>query len=191
MIPEIIEDQTFTKITANVIAGKKITYENCKFIGSDFSYADLSGITFISCWFEDSNLTLSKLSGVGLQAVQFKDCKLSGIDFGKCSDFLFEVNCNNCILDNAIFFKKKNKGAKFIDCSLIETDFTEADFSDAQFTNCNLNRAFFDHTTLKGADFRTSYNFTIDPEINNIKKAKFSVHGLSGLLSKYDIKIEG
>ena len=72
---------------------------------------------------------------------------------------------------------------------MIETDLTEADLTEAKFENCNLNRAFFEHTILRGADIRTSYNFIIDPDNNDIKKAKFSMHGLQGLLAKYDIKV--
>ena len=41
-----------------------------------------------------------------------------------------------------------------------------------------------------GIDFKTSYNYSIDPEVNSIKKAKFSLEGISGLLYKYDIVIE-
>jgi uncharacterized protein YjbI with pentapeptide repeats len=192
MMPDIIiEDKSFTKFTAADVTGAKRTFENCKFISSDLSYADLSGMVFIDCYFEDCNLWLIKLSETSLQNIQFKDCKLSGADFSKSQDFLFEVSFDNCILDNAIFYKKKNKGAKFTDCSMVETDFTEADLTDVQFNNCNLNRAFFERTNLKNADFRTSFNFIIDPDTNNLKKARFSVHGLPGLLAKYDIRIEG
>jgi uncharacterized protein YjbI with pentapeptide repeats len=190
MDTEITEDETFTRITADAIAGNKRSYENCKFINCDLSYAHLSGIVFIACRFEGCNLSLVHLSNTGLQAIHFKDCKLSGVDFSKSRDFLFDVNFENCILDNAIFYKKKNKGVKFIGCSMVETDFTEADLTDAQFINCNLNRAFFSRTTLKNADLRTAYNFSIDPDNNNLKKARFSVHGLPGLLAKYDISIE-
>lgn len=187
----IIEDKTFTKITAEAISGYNNTYENCSFINSDFSYADFSSITFVNCKFQGCNLTLVRLSDTGLQDIHFKDCKLSGADFGKSRDFLFEVNFEGCILDNAIFYKKKNKGAKFTDCSMIETDFTESDLTDVVFINCNLYRAFFNRTILKNADLRSSYNYTIDPDTNNIKKARFSVHGLPGLLAKYDIRIDG
>jgi len=191
MLSTIIEDKTFTKVAAADIKGAKRTFENCGFISCDFSYADLSGMVFIDCRFGGCNLSLTRLSDTGLQNIGFKDCKLTGADFSKSRDFLFEANFDNCILDNAIFFKKKNKGAKFNDCSMIETDLTEADLTDTHFTNCNLNRAFFNRTILKNADLRTSYNFIIDPDINNIKKARFSVHGLAGLLAKYDIRIEG
>ena len=50
--------------------------------------------------------------------------------------------------------------------------------------------AIFDKTLLEKSDFRKAFNYTIDPETNRIKKAKFSLHSISGLLVKYDIEIE-
>jgi len=43
---------------------------------------------------------------------------------------------------------------------------------------------------LEKVNFLTSYNYSIDPENNRLKKAKFSMNGLAGLLGKYDIEIE-
>jgi hypothetical protein len=40
------------------------------------------------------------------------------------------------------------------------------------------------------ADLSTSFNYQIDPERNKLKGARFSLHGIGGLLHKYDIKIE-
>jgi hypothetical protein len=37
---------------------------------------------------------------------------------------------------------------------------------------------------------RTSFNYSINPELNRIKKAKFSMPAVVGLLDKYDIEIE-
>jgi uncharacterized protein YjbI with pentapeptide repeats len=73
---------------------------------------------------------------------------------------------------------------------LQEPDFTECDLTDSLFDNCDLTRATFDNTVIEKADFRTSYNYTIDPEINRIKKARFSINGISGLLEKYDLIID-
>jgi len=188
MTPGIEEDKTFTKIKAEDIAGVQ-TFENCRFTYCDFSYANFAEKLFIDCQFEDCNLSLAGVNNTGLQNITFKRCKLSGVNFAKSRDFSFEMHFDNCILDNAVFYKKKNKKALFKDCSLVETDFTEADLTDTKFDNCNLNRAFFDRTVLKNADLSTSYNFIIDPDNNDIKKAKFSVHGLAGLLAKYDIRI--
>ena len=44
---------------------------------------------------------------------------------------------------------------------------------------------------LEKADFRTAFNYSIDPENNRMKKAKFSPPEVVGLLNKYDIEIDG
>jgi uncharacterized protein YjbI with pentapeptide repeats len=84
----------------------------------------------------------------------------------------------------------KIKTTIFKNCQLLETDLTESDLTGSTFDNCDLSGATFDNTNLEKVDFRTSFNFTIDPEINRIKKAKFSLPGVLGLLNKYDIVIE-
>lgn len=50
--------------------------------------------------------------------------------------------------------------------------------------------AIFKNTNLESVDFRTSFNYSIDPDLNRIKKAKFSLSGIAGLLNKFDIEIE-
>jgi len=47
----------------------------------------------------------------------------------------------------------------------------------------------FENTILEKVDFSTSFNYSIDPEMNKIKKAKFSLPEVIGLLNKYDIEI--
>ena len=86
-------------------------------------------------------------------------------------------------------YQVKLKKTVFKDCTLTEADFSEADLSAAIFDHCDLARATFDHTNLEKADFRTAVNYSIDPEKNKIKKAKFSQTGIAGLLDKYDIDI--
>lgn len=96
-------------------------------------------------------------------------------------------NCNFADNDLSEF---KIKKTVFKNSQLQETDFTETDLTSAVFDNCDLVRAIFDHTILEKADFRSSYNYSIDPETNRIKKARFSVLGISGLLDRYNIDIE-
>ena len=57
------------------------------------------------------------------------------------------------------------------------------------FKNCDLTRAKFEFSILEKADFRTANHYSIDPERNKIKKAKFSAQGLIGLLEKYGIEV--
>lgn len=78
----------------------------------------------------------------------------------------------------------------FLDCTVKESDFSNCDLTNAIFQNTDLFKSIFNRTKLSGADFSSAFNFSIDPEINNIRAAKFSLHGLTGLLDKYDIHIE-
>ena len=73
---------------------------------------------------------------------------------------------------------------------MASVDFTETDLSSAIFQNCNLKNALFHNSVLEKADFRTAYNYSLDPEINKINKAKFSKKDVIGLLVKYNIRIE-
>jgi uncharacterized protein YjbI with pentapeptide repeats len=84
----------------------------------------------------------------------------------------------------------KLKKPRFKNSDLSEVDFTEADLTSSLFQNCDLEGARFEKTILEKADLRTSRNYSIDPEINKIKKARFSIYGIAGLLNKYDIEIE-
>lgn len=66
----------------------------------------------------------------------------------------------------------------------------ETDLTQSQFILCDLNQAVFERTNLEKVDFRSGFNFNIDPEANNIKQAKFSSQGLTGLLMKYNIVVD-
>ena len=71
-----------------------------------------------------------------------------------------------------------------------EVDLSNAELQGANFDGCDLLNAAFENTNLENADLRTAFNFSIDPEKNRLKKARFSTSGLASLLNKYDIRIE-
>ena len=73
---------------------------------------------------------------------------------------------------------------------MVEVDFSETDLVGSVFKNCDLSGTIFENTHLEKADLRTAYNYHIDPESNKLKKAKFSLQGLPGLLDKYGLEIE-
>jgi uncharacterized protein YjbI with pentapeptide repeats len=122
--------------------------------------------------------------------VDFSNCKLLGLQFNHCSDFLFSVAFKTCNLTLASFYQVKVKGTKFNTCILHKVDFTNAELSNAYFDDCDFKAAIFENTILEKADFCSSYNYMIDPEINKIKKAKFSMPEVLGLLKKYNIEVK-
>jgi uncharacterized protein YjbI with pentapeptide repeats len=83
----------------------------------------------------------------------------------------------------------KLKKTVFRNCSIKEVDFSEADLGGAVLDNCDLNKTVFENTVLESADLTTAYNYALDPERNKLKKAKFSMPAVTGLLAKYNISI--
>jgi uncharacterized protein YjbI with pentapeptide repeats len=94
------------------------------------------------------------------------------------------------LLNHSSFYQTKIKKTIFKNTQLQETDFTECDLTGSVFGHCDFTRAVFENTIMEKADFRTSYSYSIDPARNRIKRAKFSLDQISGLLDKYDIEID-
>jgi uncharacterized protein YjbI with pentapeptide repeats len=184
------EDKIFDTIDFTTLPLAKGEYENCNFVNCNFSNTDLSVTKFTECSFTGCNVSSANLHKTALRDIAFKDCKLLGLRFDTCNDMLFSVSFDHCIVNFSSFFKRKLKNAVFKHTSFHETDFTEADLSNSIFDNCDLQGAVFDNTNLEKADFVSSFNYSLDPEMNRIKKAKFSISGAVGLLTKYDIEIE-
>jgi uncharacterized protein YjbI with pentapeptide repeats len=131
-----------------------------------------------------------KLTNTAFNDIKFINCKLQGANFEQCNTFLFSVGFEKCILNYTSFYKRIMKKTRFSGCIIHEADFTEADLSAAVFDNCDLKDTRFENTLMEKADFRTSFNFTIDPDKNKIRKAVFSVPGVLALLEKFDIVIK-
>ncbi|MEQ6121741.1 pentapeptide repeat-containing protein [Reichenbachiella sp. MALMAid0571] len=190
MADRIIENRVFEKLDPSEKKLNLTEYDGCTFNRCNFLNSDLSHSIFLECTFNDCDLSMSQLKNTSLKDVTFKNCKLLGLDFSDCNQFLLQLSFTDCNLNLALFYQLKLKGTKFKNCSLHEADFTETDLTSSVFDNCDFTRAVFGNTVLEKSDLRTSYNYSIDPEINRIKKAKFSVHGAIGLLDRYDIHIE-
>jgi fluoroquinolone resistance protein len=187
---EVIENEVFKSLKAEAFKNGDVIYENCEFVNCDLSYADLSNQTFINCSMQLCNLSLVRVNNAGFQNVVFKECKVTGVNFSHTNSFSFAVAFEGCTMDYSVFQKRKMKDTRFDNCLLRECDFSEADLSNAKFKDCDMTRAVFNRTILKGADFTSANYYHIDPENNTMAKAKFSLEGLPGLLTKYNLIIE-
>jgi len=103
----------------------------------------------------------------------FVDEIFEGIDFTEKGRFTGDYE--NSIFNNCLFTRVILNGSSFEECI---------------FNNCDFSGTLFGRTNLEKADLRTSTNIILDPEINKIKGAKFSVLQLGGLLTKYGIKVD-
>jgi fluoroquinolone resistance protein len=165
-------------------------FEDCSFKNGDFSNAVLASTKFVDCTFSNCNLTMAKLNHCLLNNAVFRSCKLLGVNFSDCEDLPFVVHFDSCVLDYCSFAGKKMSRATFSNSSMKNVDFAGSDLTKAVFSNTDLTNAVFRRTVLKEADFVTAANYSIDPEVNTMRKAKFSLQGVPGLLTKYDITIE-
>ncbi len=103
------EKITFTKVD---YSDKKLSYhefDSCTFINCVFSKSDLSNSDFLDCHFKECSFSMVKLNNTGLNNARFTGCKLLGIDFTKCKDFLLSFGFDTCSLDYSTFFKKRSK----------------------------------------------------------------------------------
>jgi uncharacterized protein YjbI with pentapeptide repeats len=162
-------------------------FEHYRFVNCDFSGARL---LFADCLFERCNLSSALLTNTALQNVAFAECKLLGVPFSAYRDMLFAVCFDYCHLGYASFAGRKRPGTRFAQWTFLEADFTNADLSQAVFQACCLPSATFHGTLLTGADFTSATEFTIDPEANELRPARFALEGLPDLLSTYDLLVE-
>ena len=164
-------------------------FQSCTFKRCDLSNSRFLNNKFLECVFDSCNLSMAHLQGSILNDVKFINCKILGVNFSECQSLLFTVEFEGCILDYASFMSKKMLNTQFIRTSLKETTFSLANIAGSVFDQCDLSGTVFNRTDLGGVNFATSFNYTIDPELNNIRKAIFSADGIPGLLTKYQVKI--
>ena len=164
-------------------------YDYCHFFNCNFDSANLSNVTFVESVFENCNLSNVVLTETCLNDVKFINCKMIGLNFNDCNTFIFSIDFVGCNLSLSSFYQMNLVGQHFEKCKLQEVDFVETNLSKVNFDGSDLSKAVFERSKLEKADFRTAINYSFDPELNQIKKAKFSRLGVLGLLSKYDITI--
>ena len=189
MKKKYIQDTSFENLDSSSEQIILAEYESCTFKYCDFSNYNFSNFSFVDCEFNSCNLSLIALDNTSFRNVKSKQCKMLGLHFEHCQEFNLSFSFENTQLNHSSFYKIKIKKTIFDQCQLYECDFSESDLSNSAFKNCDLSGAIFDNTILEKVDLSSSSNYIIDPEKNRIKKAKFSLLGISGLLRKYDIEI--
>lgn len=187
---DYFDAQTFPSLREFPAAAQDAVFCGCSFSGCVFQGEDLSSFIFEDCVFNSCNLSLVKVTGAAFKNVRFEDCKMQGIQFFDCCRTVLAMHFIKCDLRCSSFEGLPLRKTVFEDSSLQEVNFARADLAGSSFTRCDLARAEFLRTNLEKTDFSTAYNFVLDPDANRLRKAKFSIYGLPGLLEKYGLEIE-
>lgn len=189
-MPVYQADNVFEKLDFSQKGFEQGEYDHCRFVNCDLHGCNLSMSVFIDCVFQDCHLSNANLSGTVFRDVTFTDCKMLGLRFDAANAHGLDFRFEHCQLSHSSFFRTRIRQTHFSRSVLEAVDFTEADLTQADFSGCDLKEAHFERSILDKADFRTAENFDINPELNRMKKAKFSLLGLAGLLGKYDLVID-
>lgn len=181
---EVIKAKNFSKET---FSGE---YEGTHFIDCTLASTDISSRNLADCIFENCDLSNCNITNTTFSDVTFLKCKMMGLRFDSCNEFIFLASFENCQLDYSSFYSRKVLKTSFRNCKCEEVDFSSADLSESSFVQANLKGAIFDNTKLNKVDFTGASHFIIRPESNSIKDAKFDLEGLPGLLTDYKIKVQ-
>ena len=143
---------------------------NAIFENTDYAKETLELAEYEACTFRNCNFSEYNLAGFKFSECLFAGCNLS------------LVKLNGTLLMNIAFIDCKMLGLWFDTCDAFGLSFS--------FENCQLNHSSFFKIKIKKTDFRTAYNYSINPEKNKLKKSRFASAGIHGLLDKYDLVIE-
>jgi uncharacterized protein YjbI with pentapeptide repeats len=186
---QVYDDTMFEKENFADADLSGIEFQSCTFLNCELSGANLSGAKLHDCRFEGCNLSMANIHGTTLNDVVFSGCKALGVHFSDAHKLLFKVSFNNTNLDYAAFTARKMPKTIFAGCSLKEAGFAQCDLTGSVFNDCDLYGAIFNSTNLTSVNFVTAINFTVDPDINTIRKASFAMDSLPCLLEKHQLNI--
>jgi uncharacterized protein YjbI with pentapeptide repeats len=130
------------------------------------------------------------LADAVFNGVAFNNCKLLGLHFEYANPFGFACQFDNCLLKHASFYQVNLQNCTFLNCDLEGADFTEAKAKGISFYGSNLLTVVFDRTDLRAVNFIETKNLQLEPQNNQIEKAKFQAAQLEGLLLKYQLDIQ-
>lgn len=183
-----VEDKIIEERIDEFFACETPEFYHCKFQKIDFSNTDLKSVVFSDCEFSACNLSNLQVQGAQFRSCAFKNCKILGINW--CQVFVVShLSFDDCLLNYNVFANLDLRNSSFVNCSIKEADFSEANLGKADFSGSDLSATVFNRTNLIGVDFRESKNYTIDPNENRIRKAKFSIPEALSLLQCYEIEI--
>jgi fluoroquinolone resistance protein len=193
---DICEDRLFKNVRWDGRELARITFEDCRFNGCSFKETAFLSCRFQNCVFEKCDLSLAKVDKSIFTHTRFEDSKLIGVEWVNASwakkeiqRLLQSIDFTRCVLNYSTFMGLTLEKMVLKKCTAKEVDFTNADLRQADCTFTDFENSPFIHTDLSEADLRGATHYMINPLVNTLKKAKFSLPEAMALLYSLEIEI--
>lgn len=191
---ERFQDHLFKSLQVTQTTYEQVEFVDCTFILSLMTDISFSQCRFKECRFDQCDMSLCAFPHSTFDGCVFRDTKLVGIDWTQAAwtglKLQEPLRFDACVLSHSTFIGMKIADLKMTDCISTDVDFREADLTGIDFSGTDLSQSLFHHTNLEGADFRRARNYTIQPEVNRLTKAKFSMPEALSLLYSMDIVLD-
>ena len=184
-------DQEFKELNLDGTKINSSEFIDCEFINCSFVESEFKQCRFVNCDFKYCDLSLSKVPGSLFNYTCFENSKIIGVNWAQAdwpiSDLGQPISFLKSAINHSTFIGLSLKSIQIIDCAAVDVDFREADLSKSDFSGSDLSESLFIHTNLSGANLSQARNYLIDPGLNDLKKAKFSLPEAMSLLYNMDI----
>ena len=164
---------------------EEATVENCNFTVTNLNESSFAQVDFQNCRFLNT-----KFIGSSFVEVNFQGCLFIGINFSKISTTLVSFGFKQCKFDNCILADIDIRGTQFQESEFVECDFQRAVLLKCSFEASHFSTVSFRSCDLQKADFTDATGYRIDPTINKVRNAKFSMPAVVGLLEGLEVVIQ-
>jgi uncharacterized protein YjbI with pentapeptide repeats len=174
-------DRAFERVTYRAKMVNRRAFDNCTFTKCIFQEITFQNCKFRNCTFSGCNLRLMRVAGSSFRETIFKQSAVTGVNWGEGSwsksGLLDSIGFSESEVSYSVFFGLALTKMVMAKCVAKNADFAEANLTQADFTATDFAEARFLHTNLTEANFTHARNYAIDPGLNNVKGAKFSLPG--------------
>ncbi len=183
------ENQKFTSESETDFKSLEISeFEECSFVGLDFSNLSFRSWRFIDCKFSKCSFSEVDLVNATFREIVFQDCRLMGVNWTDAKTYV-DPKFKNCKLDYSVFQGLDLREASFLDCSAKEADFSNTNLSGAVFVGTVLQNASFNQSDLRNTDLRKATRYFIDPQFTKLKGAKVDFSEASSILAAIGVEV--
>lgn len=175
-------DRCFVEMAQEEARCRGQDFSNCAFERCRFARAAFEECRFEACTFRECDLSVVKLPASQFIDVRFEGCKMLGVDWTVINQRIFRAAFEKCVLSDSSFARMDMRGLSLRECVAHDCDFLESNLAKVVCCKTDFAQSRFSGTNLSQADFSGAVRYRIDPTMNNVKGAIFSLPEAVSLL---------